>query len=966
MSLPAQAQGTARRRFAVWLIIAYSALTSAALEAQQSARSISALNRRDRIGASTRTTILVDSVDSRIAPAVTVSAAPRTVHLVSVPVPRELHVTDSVLFRVTRTEGATVAGPDAGRVRAGDGRVLLSVSVPSQAMAGRLRMAEVTFVGTTGDVSSRIVVPVDVVVLPVHALSVRASAPMIHAVQGRRTSVRLVLANAGNVPDTVLISVSPPEQWRAWLHGPAQLIVAPATTETRDVELTAPRQYVPGSAMVSVRAKRAHDDSASADALQRVLHVPVEVLPSARSNPYGPVLGVSFNALQQPGTPTTNSWGLTLSGPVAAGVSMHAAWTQRAVFGSPGVARVGGGLLFPSLALAHPRWSLEGGNASADLGDVAGLLRNGRGVSGTYGDSAWQLSALAARPFTLDVGPVGFEAAGSRTRFAGVLAGATLRTRRRGVAWSSTVSHLRDPLLLRAQLDAFAVGAERTLDAGRTARGEVAWRRWQDGAGVGAAAEFGQRSTRNDWRLHAAHAPGGSRAFARAQTDVTLTGAQAIGALRLGYVGYYADDVGSNDAQLETRGVAIIPQWRVGRDGSVGLEARISDASSGDARARLGTRSTAFGAFGSSRIAGITATSSTTYTLLARDLAFSETERSRLQEGQLVWTTQLLLPLRIGILDAHSSLQRRLGADALSDGQHELMLRVEQLALPFVNGRVQASAAIGRTRSLSTGAGVITRRVGLVATLPLETNLRLDVESNPLVRQARRGVWSTALRVERSFGAPGFFRGSRGTGVVFEDLNGNGVRDGGERGLPGVVVRVGSEVVVTDRGGVYRLTRTGGGLADIDERSLPFGLLVAPGLARAARAGARDGRQDIAVLPVGSIEVRLEIVSDTIVRAASGSFAGVTVAAVDAAGRRHLARVAADGRALFDALPPGDYRLDVDGSAAREPMSVLGGSPTFRLDGQRDRQTVRVLLGLRSVRLFRAPPATRIVPTENR
>lgn len=949
----------------VLLIVAYTSITSTTLQAQRTDRNGYAFGRRDNVDAPASANSSGDRRDTRIAPTISVSASPRTVHLVSVAVPDELRVADSVLFRVVHMAGATVAGPDSGRVHGTDGRVMLSVSVPSQAMAGRLRMAEVGF-RTAADSASIIIVPVDVLVLPVHALSVRAAAPMIHAVQGRRTAAQIVLANAGNVHDTLRLSVLLPGQWRADINDAPHLVIAPGTTVTRDIELTAPRQHVPGSAIVSVRAMRSRDDSASADAEQRVLHLPVEVLPATRTDIFAPVLGVSYNALQQPGVQTMDSWGLTLSGPLAAGVSLHAVWTQRAVFGAPGLARVGGGQLFPSAAFTHPRWSFEAGNASADFGDMAGLLRNGRGVSGTVGDSVWRLTAMAARPFTLDVGPIGTDAAGSRTRYAGALAGVAVHTVQRGVAWSTTVSHLRDPLLMRAQLDAIAVGAARALDAGRTARGEIAWRRWQDGAGVGAAAEFGQRSAQSDWRLHATHAPGGSRAFARAQTDVTLTGAQALGALRLGYVGYYAADQGTDGAQLATRGVAIMPQWRIGRDGNVGLEARAGDATSGDVRATLATQSTAFGAFGSSRIAQVTATSSATYTRLARDLAFSDTETTRLQETQLVWTTQVLLPLPSGTLDAYSSLQRRLGADALSDGQYDMMVRAEQLAVPFVNGRVQASAAIGRMVSLSTGTGVMIKRMGLSAMLPLDTDLRLDVESNPWLRQAGRSGWSTALRVERSFGTPGFLRAGRGTGVVFEDLNGNNARDAGERGLSGVVVRVGSEVVVTDRGGVYRLTRTGGGLADIDERSLPFGLMVAPSMSRAMMAGSRDGTLDIAVLPVGSLEVQLAMVADTIVRHGSGAFAGVTVAAVDAAGRRHIARVMPDGRALFEALPPGAYRLDVDGSAAREPLSVQGGAATFRLDGQRDRQTVRVLLGPRSVRILRAPSATRSLSAAGR
>lgn len=43
------------------------------------------------------------------------------------------------------------------------------------------------------------------------------------------------------------------------------------------------------------------------------------------------------------------------------------------------------------------------------------------------------------------------------------------------------------------------------------------------------------------------------------------------------------------------------------------------------------------------------------------------------------------------------------------------------------------------------------------------------------------------------------------TGAVFEDLNGNGVRDPGEPGIPGVEVSNGEDVVLTDASGSYRV-----------------------------------------------------------------------------------------------------------------------------------------------------------------
>jgi hypothetical protein len=49
--------------------------------------------------------------------------------------------------------------------------------------------------------------------------------------------------------------------------------------------------------------------------------------------------------------------------------------------------------------------------------------------------------------------------------------------------------------------------------------------------------------------------------------------------------------------------------------------------------------------------------------------------------------------------------------------------------------------------------------------------------------------------------------GQQATGIVFHDTNGNGVRDSAERGLPGVLVTNGLNVVQTDADGRYTLTQ---------------------------------------------------------------------------------------------------------------------------------------------------------------
>jgi len=50
---------------------------------------------------------------------------------------------------------------------------------------------------------------------------------------------------------------------------------------------------------------------------------------------------------------------------------------------------------------------------------------------------------------------------------------------------------------------------------------------------------------------------------------------------------------------------------------------------------------------------------------------------------------------------------------------------------------------------------------------------------------------------------------SAGAGFVFDDENGNGVRDAGEPGLAGVAVSNGVDVVLTDAGGAYRIADRG-------------------------------------------------------------------------------------------------------------------------------------------------------------
>ena len=68
-----------------------------------------------------------------------------------------------------------------------------------------------------------------------------------------------------------------------------------------------------------------------------------------------------------------------------------------------------------------------------------------------------------------------------------------------------------------------------------------------------------------------------------------------------------------------------------------------------------------------------------------------------------------------------------------------------------------------------------------------------------------RAVLSIALLIAASAIAPAFAQTACNSGVVYLDRNGNGMRDPGEPGLPGIRVSDGEQIVSTDARGAYQL-----------------------------------------------------------------------------------------------------------------------------------------------------------------
>ena len=215
------------------------------------------------------------------------------------------------------------------------------------------------------------------------------------------------------------------------------------------------------------------------------------------------------------------------------------------------------------------------------------------------------------------------------------------------------------------------------------------------------------------------------------------------------------------------------------------------------------------------------------------------------------------------------------------------------------------------------------------------------------------GVLRTVLtiKVERAASLPGLGRRAM-SGVVFQDLNGNGARDPGEPGAADIVVRRGSESAVTDANGVFRLDAGLTGRTEIDSRSLPGGWLQSP----RPIAGASNDLA-LGVIPVAALDVEIVLAPGNESGSRSVRIGTATLTLRDSAGRAWIARTNAASRATFDALPVGSYQLaaEVEEGGSSEPL-LVDAIPRLDLTGASGRQRVTVTARTRPLKIFQGQP----------
>ena len=188
---------------------------------------------------------------------------------------------------------------------------------------------------------------------------------------------------------------------------------------------------------------------------------------------------------------------------------------------------------------------------------------------------------------------------------------------------------------------------------------------------------------------------------------------------------------------------------------------------------------------------------------------------------------------------------------------------------------------------------------------------------------------------------------------VWLDMNYDGVQDAGEDGIAGVVINlydnngtlVASTTTDSDGGYLFEDLRPGDYIVEIDFSTLPPGVVQTydadGGLdnksALTLAPGEHNPNQDFGYVYDGAIgdTVWLDLDGDGVQDAGEAGIAGVTINLYDGNGNLISTAVTdADGKYLFDHLPPGDYTVKVDISTLPPELAQ-----TYDADGGLDSQS---------------------------
>ncbi len=862
-------------------------------------------------------------------PSVTVSGAPRSFQVVSIPVPDALAQVMKLDIEVVPHGDFVVLGPRTRSLPSSSRRrVGVTIGIPASALAGRLVAAEARF---SSPASPTLVVPVEIDINLVRQIVLRPKSGPINGQAGNDVIIPFDIVNSGNARETVSADLTLPSGWASRDVHPSAIVIQPGETVKRRARLKIPALSSTGSSFVQIDLRSGADTLASE-------MMTVEVFNSSSiGREAGPLITTAISHAIDENGHANRVFTLAATGALYDSVRIDARMSQGSALGgaaSNAFAHLGTYQSAAAVTLSAPSGQLSLGNTGTSFSDLTGLYPYGQGALLHLQHPGWGL---------LGMGALSLPAVGSTQRKPMV----GLRAERLfgDAQLSTSFSHLADAGTSPRRLDALGVGAAVPSIFGSTFKAEIAERRFQDGSGLGWSSGLVRTGPESNEELRVTHAPGGSDAFARATNELVANVSERLSSrTSVSASAWRTTDATSVFSGLKSNGFSLRPQYALRSATTIAIEARsyLFDATSRPTPSNTG------GGFGSrEEQLGISFSTYVRQYYLNSSAFIGNVTRSVSPSGQSTvtdrsprnyWTTSAGWSGVGGVVEVQTRIEQTRDRGGFVNQQSMFGIRAEQVVLPWLGG-IRGEGDLQRVNSFGGDNSAI-MRAGIAIPLVNGFTLKVDAEHNSIFRSVTGRVpWIVGARFEHALTVP-MLRTPGTSGYVYEDQNGNQRRDPHEPGVPGAIVRRGGETAVADAAGKYRVGGDSRQPITIDEASLPDGW---------SASGA--GRGDLSVSLSTSAEVELVVAPRSGISAVQVDLSKAHVIARDSAGGEWAAIMTGPTTATFQSLPVGTYKLDFDLSELSEPLVPRGPIPMLIVTGK-DSKSITVTLDPRPIRMW--------------
>lgn len=863
-------------------------------------------------------------------PVVSVSAAPRTYQVVSIPIPEVLADAGEVQVVIEPKGDFVVLGARTRTISIsrGDRQVSVTIGIPARSLAGRQLAAEAHFI-LSG--SPNLIVPIEIDVGLVRSVVLSSGKGPLNAQAGSDVVLPLAIANAGNSLERLTTALTLPRGWSSYDPQRSSAVVSPGETISHSLRLKIPARANTGSWFVNVGLLAGADTVAAQTIRVEVFNT------SSIARRSGPFVTTAYSRATDENGNASDLFALTANGALYDSVRLDAhisVGPPPAAAATYGMAHLGSYYAPWSLSLTAPAAQLSFGNTGTSFSDLTGLYTYGQGGLLSLQRRDWDLLALAALSLR-------YLPSSDRKPMLGLGVGHRL-----GMAHvSGSISHLADAGPAPRQLDAIGIGVAVPAFFATTLRTEIAERRYESGDGIGWSAALLRANGGNNAQLRMTHAPGGADAYARATDEVQADFAQRITSrMLLSASAWKTADETSVFSSLESNGASLRPQYTLFGSTSIAVEARsyfyeVVSRPTGPINT---------GAFSNreQQLGLSLATYLGRYYLLS-SAYLGNVERTNTPIGQITisdrvprnyWTTNAGRSAARGFLELQMRIEQTRSRAGSVLQQNLFGARGEQVVSPWLGG-IRVMGELQRVDGFGDNTSSVVR-AGLAVPLFSDLALKIAAERNSIFHSLDRRVpWLFAVRFEHFRTVP-MLRTPGTSGYVYRDLNANQRRDDGEPGIAHAIVKRGAERAVTDATGQYRVGGDGGKAVTIDELSLPEGW-------SADGAGAGD----IGVTLSGSKVIEFVVAQRPGLKAVYVDLTKVRLIVRDSVGREWTAIMTGPSTAMLQSLPVGTYRLELDLSALNEPLIPRAPLPPLIITGT-DAGSITIILDPRPVRMW--------------